>query len=126
MAVDEADDDPPVGRVLRATDLLDSDAILARVLSEREAHSDPAERTRGGIAIDAKIHVDIGQTVAMDTAFAGLLQVDSPLAADTWVLSVVTIQTAGNLLRYGFSTQRDRYETESLDYWRELRAAPAD
>ena len=126
VAVDEVDDDPAVGRVSRARDVVESDAILARALSERESHSDPAERIRGGIAIDAKIHVDVGQTVAMDTAFAGLLQVDTPAAADTWVLSVVTIQTAGNLLRYGFSTQRDRYETESLDYWRELRAAPAD
>ena len=126
VAVDEVDDDPAVGQVTKATDLVDTDLLLARVLSERESHSDPAERIRGGIAIDAKIHVDIGQTVALDTAFAGLLQVDTPAAADTWVLSVVTIQTAGNLLRYGFSTQRDRYETESLDYWRELRAAPAD
>ena len=126
VAADEVDDDPPVGRVLRATDVLDSDAILARVLTERESHSDPAERIRGGIAIGAKLHVDIGETVAVDTAFAGLLQVDTPAASDTWVLSVVTIQTAGDLLRYSFATQRDRYETESLDYWRELRAAPAD
>ena len=125
IAADEIADAPAVGRVLRATDVLDSDAILARAVAEREAHSDPAERIRGGIAIGAKIHVDIGQTVAMDTTFAGLLQVDTPLASDTWVLSVVTIQTAGDLLRYSFATQRDRYETESLDYWRELRAAPA-
>ena len=62
----------------------------------------------------------------MDTTFAGLLQVDTPAEGDTWVLSVVSIQTAGNLLKYGFRTQRDRYETESLDYWRELRASPAD
>ena len=126
VAEDVVDEDPPVGRVLRATDVLDSDAILARVVAEREAHTDPAERIRGGIAIGAKLHVDIGQTVAMDTTFAGLLQVDTPAASDTWVLSVVTIQTAGDLLRYSFATQRDRYETESLDYWRELRAAPAD
>ena len=94
--------------------------------AEREAHAEPAERIRGGIAIRAKLHVDVGQTVAVDTALAGLLQVDTPAASDTWVLSVVSIQTVGDLLKYGFSTQRDRYETESLDYWRELRAAPAD
>ena len=126
VAVDEVDDDPAVGRVTRATGILDSDALLERVLAEREAHSDPAERIRGGIAIGAKIHVDVGQTVAVDTTFAGLLQVDTPAEGDTWVLSVVSIQTAGNLLKYGFRTQRDRYETESLDYWRELRASPAD
>ena len=50
-----------------------------------------------------RLHVDVGQTVAVDTAFAGLLQVDTPAASDTWVLSVVSIQTVGNLLRYGFA-----------------------
>ena len=111
----------PVDHVERSG-IGDIDGALARPAELLALHASPSERVATQLTLDNRNHHDIAETVALQAAFASILGVENPDPADDWITATVSIRDEGKLIHYALQIQRDRFETETLEFWRLLRS----
>ena len=111
----------PVDHVERSG-IGDIDGALNRPGELLALHASPSERVAAQLTLDNRNHHDIAETVALQAAFASILGVENPDPADEWITATVSIRDEGKLIHYALQIQRDRFETETLEFWRLLRS----